>query len=189
MPVTSLDDVPTLALPETAATTTAASQPLQEVPLWLIHMLRVVGMHPPWLPSLPDSYTRQQHATAGSPRPMHRQHAHMAHKQQLKLKREEEQQQQRQVVEEQFAAAASFLTFLRLTLSDRVLGWFQADLGEHWQDVLLHKPPWGNVQFVDVLQHHWKSTLKVSRYCERFMNACCAALQQPSRGTGLPRLA
>jgi len=174
MPVTSLDDVPTLTLPETATTTTAASQPLQEVPLWLIHMLHVAGMQPPWLPTLPDSYTRQQHGTGGTHRPMYRQHAHTAHKQQLKLKREEEQQRQRQVVEEQFAAAASFLTFLRLTLSGRVLGWFQADLGEHWQDVLLHKPPWGNVQFVDVLQHHWKSTLKVGAYCEMYECLLCS---------------
>jgi hypothetical protein len=62
------------------------------------------------------------------------------------------------------AAASSFLAFLRLSLSDQVEGWFRADLQDCWLDVLMHRPPWSDLQLVEVLLHHWNSTIKVSRH-------------------------
>jgi hypothetical protein len=79
------------------------------------------------------------------------------------------QQQQQQDTAKQRVAALSFLTSLRLSLSDTVLGWFQDELGEFWQNVLLIKPPWNDLQFVQVMNHHWNSTLKV---CAAHRSSC-----------------
>jgi hypothetical protein len=64
-------------------------------------------------------------------------------------------------VAELSAAASSFLAFLRMQLQGQVTGWFQQDLQELWEDVVMHKPPWDNLQFVEVLEHHYDSSMKV----------------------------
>jgi hypothetical protein len=56
------------------------------------------------------------------------------------------------------AAASSFPAFLLLSLSDQVEGWYRADLQDCWLDVLMHRPPWSDLQLVEAAtpleQHH-----------------------------------
>jgi hypothetical protein len=77
------------------------------------------------------------------------------------LQRELEQRPRQMAVAELSAAASSFLAFLRMQLQGQVTGWFQQDLQELWEDVVMHKPPWDNLQFVEVLEHHYNSSMKV----------------------------
>lgn len=92
------------------------------------------------------------------------------------------QQQQQLSVAELSAAASSFLTFLRLTLASQVEGWFLEDLGEFGLDVMMYRPPWNDLQFVEVLNNHWESTVKVcATLCPNLgllqtQHACCASL-------------
>lgn len=116
-------------------------------------------------------HSAQNHrqAPAASPKPAAYTQQHVQHAQGVQ---EPHHQQQQQVdASKQREAAVSFLAFLRLSLSDTVLGWFQAELGEFWQNVLMHKPPWSDLQFVQLMNHHWNSTLKVR------------ATQQPGKQT------
>jgi hypothetical protein len=98
-----------------------------------------------------------------------------------------QQQQQQLSVADLRAAAASFLTFLRLTLASRVEGWFVEDLGEFGLDVMKHKLPWNDLQFLEVLDKHFDSTVKVcvcATRCHsqtlccstRNQHACCSSL-------------
>lgn len=115
--------------------------------------LSSIIMHGAVQPRMPALH---QHSTAmqeGSPR-----HGSKAER---RLQREQEQRRQQLAVAELSAAASSFLAFLRMQLQGQVAGWFQQDLEELWMDVLMHKPPWDNLQFVEVLEHHYNSTIKV----------------------------
>lgn len=100
-------------------------------------------------------------ASEASPKPAAYTQQHMRHVQGLKEQHPHQQQQQQHDISKHREAAVSFLTFLRLSLADTVLGWFQAELGEFWENVLQHKPPWSDQQFVQVMNHHWNSTIKV----------------------------
>lgn len=105
-----------------------------------------------------------------------------AAKKHMQRHRAGQQQQQQLSVAELSAAASSFLAFLRLTLASQVEGWFLEDLGEFGLDVMMHRPPWNDLQFVEVLNNHWESTVKVcAALCPNLgllqtQHACCAGL-------------
>lgn len=112
---------------------------------------------------------------AGSPRANTAQH-----KQHMQRKHNQHHHQQQQAVGDLSAAATSFLTFLRLTLASQVEGWFRQDLEDMWTDVLLNKPPWNDVQFLEVLEHHFSSTIKVRACGHSCMVGTCVISYIPS---------
>ena len=155
MPVVGVGDLPSLQLADpTTEASVNGTQPLQQqqqLPGCLVHMLQVAGIQAPWLAtiklqSLPRAASSSVHHRPKSPK---------------KASSPSKAEQARRLqVAELSSAASSFLTFLRLQLSQQVLGWFQADHEELWQDVLINKPPWDDLQFVEVLLYHFNSTIK-----------------------------
>lgn len=187
--------------PTAAAAATShpsSGQLLPQLPAALAHMLRVAGIQPPWLQAA--LYAASSRSSSGSPRstagasassrhahtsplstaqhaageghssPKHRVHHHQHHHH---GHHSSQQQHQELDKEELSAAAGSFLTFLRLSLSDQVLRWFQADHEELWLDVVVCKPPWSDVDFLQLLQHHWNSTIRVRGLACRQMGQGC----------------
>lgn len=134
------------------------------MPGCLVHLLHLAGVHPPRLAaaspelSLPQAaHIRKEQLQQQQPRSPHS----PSRRNKSPTKAAQRQQQAEQLRAELISAASSFLTFLRLSLSDQVLGFFQADHDELWRDVLVNKPPWSDLAFVEVLRYHWGSTLKV----------------------------
>jgi hypothetical protein len=72
-----------------------------------------------------------------------------------------QQLQQEVSVEEGAAAAARHLQALQLALSPLVLAHLQSEFEGLWLDVVINKPPWDDVGFVEVLNKHWGTTLEV----------------------------
>lgn len=55
-------------------------------------------------------------------------------------------------------------------MARRVEGWFQSDHEDLWQFIVVVQPPWNNVDFLDVLKHHWRSTIQVRPHWELLLS-------------------
>lgn len=74
----------------------------------------------------------------------------------------QQQQQQDRTEESATSLALGHITNLRLGLSSRVIGIFKSEYDDLWLDVISSRPPWRDVDFLYVLQKHWRSTLQVT---------------------------